>query len=140
MKMSIYFDLSKEEEMQKNIIEHVNISVGNTKETAKMLGFLFDWKIRWQGAAQLGGYTIHIGDEAQYIAIWSVNEEGEAPKKFQKGKPLNHIGIVTKDLDLIEKRVREYGLEPFSFQDYEPGRRFYFFDPDGIEYEIISYQ
>ena len=24
-------------------------------------------------------------------------------------------------------------------RDYEPGRRFYFFDPDGIEYEVVSY-
>ena len=32
------------------------------------------------------------------------------------------------------------GLTPFSHGDYEPGRRFYFFDPDGIEYEVISYR
>ena len=31
------------------------------------------------------------------------------------------------------------GLTPFSHADYEPGRRFYFLDPDGIEYEVVSY-
>ena len=35
--------------------------------------------------------------------------------------------------------MAEAGLEPFSHGDYEPGRRFYFLDPDGIEYEVISY-
>ena len=32
------------------------------------------------------------------------------------------------------------GLVPFNHGDYEPGRRFYFMDPDGIEYEIVSYR
>ena len=31
-------------------------------------------------------------------------------------------------------------LEPFNHDDYEPGRRFYFFDWDGIEFEVVSYQ
>jgi len=35
--------------------------------------------------------------------------------------------------------VRAYGLEPFSFGDYDPGRRFYFLDPDGVEFEIVTY-
>lgn len=120
-------------------IEHVNITVKNAFETSKMLEFLFDWKIRWQGSAQLGGHTIHIGDETQYLAIWQPSEENPIKAKFQKGMPLNHIGIETDNLDLIEKRVREFGLSPFNFADYDPGKRFYFFDNDGIEYEIISY-
>jgi glyoxylase I family protein len=35
--------------------------------------------------------------------------------------------------------VVEAGLTPFSHGDYDPGRRFYFLDPDGIEYEVVSY-
>ena len=31
------------------------------------------------------------------------------------------------------------GLRPFSNAGYEPGRRFYFLDLDGIEYEVVSY-
>jgi hypothetical protein len=31
------------------------------------------------------------------------------------------------------------GLTPFAHGDYEPGRRFYFFDPNGIEFEVVSY-
>jgi hypothetical protein len=43
------------------------------------------------------------------------------------------------DLDVAEAVVRAAGLEPFSHGDYEPGRRFYFFDWDGIEFELVSY-
>ena len=31
-------------------------------------------------------------------------------------------------------------LHSFNHSDYAPGRRFYFFDPDGIEFEVVSYQ
>ena len=34
----------------------------------------------------------------------------------------------------------EHGLETFNHGDYEPGRRFYFFDWDGIEFEVVSYE
>ena len=33
----------------------------------------------------------------------------------------------------------EAGLKPFNHADYEPGRRFYFFDWDHIEWEVVSY-
>ncbi len=44
------------------------------------------------------------------------------------------------DLDAIEALVIAAGLTPFSHDNYDPGRRFYFFDPDGIEYEVVSYK
>ncbi len=44
------------------------------------------------------------------------------------------------DLDAVEARVVESSLKSFSHDDYEPGRRFYLLDPDGIEYEIVSYR
>ena len=61
-------------------------------------------------------------------------------KHFSKGEPLNHVGLLVDDLDAAEAVVEEAGLEPFSHGDYEPGKRFYFFDWDGIEFEIISYE
>ena len=38
-----------------------------------------------------------------------------------------------------ERVVVEAGLVPFNHADYAPGRRFYFFDWDGIEFEVVSY-
>ena len=58
---------------------------------------------------------------------------------WPKGAPLNHVGIQVDDLDAVERRVIAAGLVPFSHGDYEPGRRFYFIDWDGIEFEIVSY-
>ena len=46
----------------------------------------------------------------------------------------------TASVDRLLKIVAEHGLEPFGHDDYEPGRRFYFFDWDGIEFEVVSYE
>ena len=55
------------------------------------------------------------------------------------GTAVPDLSIEVDDLDTIEMRVKAVGLTPFNHGDYEPGRRFYFFDPDGIEYEVVSY-
>ena len=124
--------------MAQNFIEHVNVTVSNPEASAAMLIDLFDWHIRWNGKAQLGGDTIHVGNDRFYLAVYAL-KLGGAKLQHKKGAPLNHIGIVVDDLDEVERRVIARGLTPFSHGDYDPGRRFYFFDPDGIEYEIVSY-
>jgi catechol 2,3-dioxygenase-like lactoylglutathione lyase family enzyme len=101
---------------------------------------LFDWHIRWRGPAQNGGHTIHIGTNEHYMALYTAGNPTQVAEVFPKGRPLNHIGIEVDDLDVTEARVVAAGLRPFSHADYEPGRRFYFLDPDGIEYEVVSYK
>lgn len=117
-------------------LEHVNITVSDIERSAALLGKLLGWHVRWRGPSMLGGETIHVGDDTDYIALYT---RGEPPARFAKGVPLNHVGIVVDDLDAAERVVREAGLEPFNHADYEPGRRFYFFDWDGIEFELVSY-
>ncbi len=120
-------------------IEHVNLSVSDPERMALLLEALFGWRERWRGPAQLGGWTIHVGNESNYVALYA---RGDGPGEFGgflKGQPLNHLGIEVDDLDATEARVVAAGLTPFSHGNYEPGRRFYFFDPDGIEYEVVSY-
>jgi catechol 2,3-dioxygenase-like lactoylglutathione lyase family enzyme len=122
-----------------NYIEHVNITVSDLDRTADVLIRLFDWHIRWRGESALGGHTIHVGNDRFYLAVYSPELAKTGPAGHRKGRPLNHIGIVVDDLDGVEQRVIAEGYETFSHGDYEPGRRFYFFDRDGIEYEIVSY-
>ena len=38
-----------------------------------------------------------------------------------------------------EARVTSAGYAPHSHADYEPGKRFYFDGPDGIEFELVQY-
>jgi catechol 2,3-dioxygenase-like lactoylglutathione lyase family enzyme len=117
-------------------LEHANITVSDPDRSAALFAQLCGWHERWRGPSQLGGWTIHVGTAQAYLAIYT-NEGRGGP--FAKGTPLNHIGIEVDDLAAAEAVVAGAGLEPFNHADYEPGRRFYFFDWDGIEFEVVSY-
>ena len=121
-------------------LEHINITVSDNRATAQMLEELFGWHIRWQGEAKAGGHSIHIGSDDQYLAIYTPPKTIEAHHAtyLQKGG-LNHVGVTVDDLDAVEKKVKAHGLSPNNHADYAPGRRFYFDDPDGIEWEVVSY-
>ena len=120
-------------------IEHVNLTVRDPERSAKLMHDLFGWHIRWQGPAISGGRSIHVGDDQFYLAFYTHDGANTPDDAFRKGRPLNHVGIVVDDLDDAERRVEAAGLEPFNHGDYEPGRRFYFFDFDGTEFELVSY-
>ena len=118
-------------------LEHVNLTVSDPDRSSKLLQDLCGWHERWRGASQLGGRTIHVGSERDYIALYTTDQP---VGPFAKGTPLNHVALVVDELAEAERTVVAAGLAPFGHGDYEPGRRFYFFDWDGIEFEIVSYR
>lgn len=121
-------------------IEHVNVTVGHPEVTAQRLRRMFGWKVRWQGASKMGGRSVHVGNDFDYLAVYAPGEvEQDEDAKASLPGPLNHIGIVVDDLEGTEARVRAEGFEPYGHADYEPGRRFYFLDDHGIEFEVVSY-
>jgi catechol 2,3-dioxygenase-like lactoylglutathione lyase family enzyme len=120
-------------------IEHVNVTVTDPERTARLMEDLFGWHVRWRGPARDGGRTVHVGADDHYVALYTGRDGRYTAEDFAKGRPLNHVGVAVDDLDAIERRVTAAGLRPFNHDDYEPGRRFYFLDPDGIEYEVVSY-
>ena len=122
-------------------LEHVNFTVSDPDASAALLVELFGWHVRWSGDAKDNGYTVHVGTDDDYLALYRPPTDPSAPTDAgYQVNGLNHVALVVDDLDEIERRVRAQGIEPFSFGDYEPGRRFYFLDADGVEFEIVSYQ
>ena len=122
--------------MAQGRIEHVNLTVTNIHRSAQLFKSLLGWEQRWRGLAQNGGETIHVGEAESYLALYTDGAEHSGQKK---GVPMNHVGLLVDDLDRAEAVVVEHGLLPFGHGDYEPGKRFYFFDWDGIEFEVVSY-
>ena len=122
--------------MSQGYLEHANLTVSDPERSARLLQDLCGWHERWRGPSQLGGWTIHVGGARDYLALYT--HDGPIGR-FTKGAPLNHVGLVVSDLDAAERTVIAAGLEPFGHGDYEPGRRFYFFDWDGIEFELVNY-
>lgn len=125
--------------MHAAFLEHVNVTVSDPDRTAKMLTQLFGWRERWRGEAKNGGQSIHVGANTYYLAIYGRDgvKAGDDPSDVVGG--LNHVGVVVDDLDEAERRVKQAGYKPHSHARYEPGRRFYFDDADGIEFEVVAY-
>ncbi len=117
-------------------IEHVNLTVSDIERSAALFEHLLGWHQRWRGAAQGGGETIHVGEQNTYLALYTDRQDHPGQVK---GVPLNHVGLVVDDLAAAEAVVIAHGLTPFGHGDYAPGPRFYFFDWDGIEFELVSY-
>ena len=122
------------------ILEHVNVTVSDPAATAALYGRLFGWAVRWKGASMNGGHTVHVGTAVQYVALYRgkgdqvLHDDGD-----RTCGALNHIALVVDDLEATESLVRAEGLTTLNHADYDPGRRFYFHDSDGIEYEVVSY-
>ena len=117
-------------------LEHVNVTTASAEETAQLMCEAFGWHIRWQGPAKLGGRTIHVGSDGSYVALYTPPEDlKQAPGARQP----NHVGVLVRDLDAIEIKIRAAGYQPYAHAEYEPGRRFYFRDKGGVEFEVVSY-
>lgn len=121
-------------------LEHANFTVSNPEATAAWMTKVFGWHVRWQGAAIAGGHTVHIGSDTQYVALYTPPKGATSgASSYDTIGGLNHIGVVVDDLDAAEVLVKAQGFTPKNHADYEPGRRFYFHDHDGIEYELVQY-
>ena len=122
-------------------LEHVNVTVSDPEATAGRLKDWFGWEVRWKGDSLGGGITYHIGNETSYIAAYNPPKETAAMPGETHGirGGLNHIAVVVDDLDATEALITAGGYETKNHADYEPGRRFYFDDDDGIEFEVVSY-
>ncbi len=128
--------------MSSAFLEHVNVTVSDPEATAKRLESWFGWKVRWKGASLGGGTTYHIGNETSYVAAYS--PPGATSKvagdSYTHHGGLNHIAVVVDDIDATEAVIKADGYHTHNHGDYEPGRRFYFDDDDGIEFEVVSYK
>ncbi len=119
-------------------IEHINLTVSNLSRSIEFYRRLFGWGVRWQGTTTGGTPAVHIGDERCYIALFEAPKTGRWAIDYE-AVGFNHFGVVVDDLEVMTQRLDELGAEHGLEQDYEPGRRVYFTDPDGIEVELVQY-
>ena len=139
IKLFFVDNLLKEKHMTTSYLEHTNITVQDPDKLANLLCTLFDWKIRWSGGAKNDGYTVHVGNDKDYLALYKPKTINEIESDYKTLANINHIGIVVQNLDETEQRVLSLNFKTYSHGDYEPGRRFYFMAQQNIEVEVVSY-
>lgn len=119
-------------------VEHVNLTVSDPERTSAMMQAVFGWHERWRGLEPDGRTGLHVGSAGCYVALYPPRPPARVGR-WARSRPFNHLGVEVRDLAAAEERVKAAGLKPYAHADYEPGRRFYFEDWDGIEYEVVSY-
>ena len=85
----------------------------------------FGWLIRWQGPALNTGYTVHVGTDAQYLALYCPADRQKTPfdlHGFLGG--LSHIGVCVRDLVACESCVKKQGSHHLTMQNMNQGRDF----------------
>lgn len=122
-------------------LEHTNLTVTDPDATAKWMCNLFDWHVRWTGGSRDVGYSVHVGTDTHYLALYTPKsgQLNAREDNYVTVGGLNHIAVVVDDIAAMRPRVEAMGLTPGEHFDYEPGQRFYFHDHDGIEFEVVQY-
>ena len=119
-------------------LEHINFTVSDLDRSLSFYGDLLDLKVRWQGTTNDGRPAAHLGDPRSYLALFQAASPGTTSVDYEQ-VGLNHFGFVVDDLEAVRRRLGALGIEAHLEADYEPGRRLYFYDPDGIEVELVEY-
>jgi catechol 2,3-dioxygenase-like lactoylglutathione lyase family enzyme len=122
-------------------LEHANITVVNIEKSLSFYHELFGFNTRWEGTAtgeQGPIRAVHIGDEHTYLSLFEAEKSGRSPADYSV-PGVNHIGFEVQELDNYRQRLEQLGVEIHLEQDYEPGKRIYFYDPDGVEIELVEY-
>ena len=126
--------------MTATLLEHINITVSDPKASAAKLCKLFDWHIRWEGPAMNDGYTVHVGSDTQYLALYAPPSPIKKINDDKAINMLNHIAINVEDLETVKTKAAALGYAPFNDRQYLDNQKsFYFLDDDGIEFEIVNY-
>ena len=101
-------------------LEHVNITVPDPQASAEILCDLFGWHVRWQGEAKDDGFTVHVGDDASYLALYAPSKPLKPMENtYEHVGGINHVGVVVEDLGAVEARVKSAGYVP-KMEDAQP--------------------
>jgi glyoxylase I family protein len=121
-------------------LEHVNLTVQDLDRSVAFYQSLLGLDVRWSGKA-LGSKgpvrAAHVGDDRCYLALFEAEEPSSATLDYGRAG-LNHFGFMVDDLKATRGRAIGLGVTPHFEPEYEPDRRFYIFDPDGIEIELVE--
>jgi catechol 2,3-dioxygenase-like lactoylglutathione lyase family enzyme len=123
-------------------LEHINMTVNNIEQSYAFYAQLFDFKQRWAGtgSGKKGPVrAIHIGDDTTYLSLFEAENPGQAPADYGS-TGINHLAFEVDNLQPLRGRLAAMGVLLHLDENYEPGQRIYFYDPNGVEVELVCYQ
>ena len=122
-------------------LEHVNITVNDIEQSKRFYAEVFDFDTRWEGIATGSEgpvKAVHMGTGDTYLSLFEAEKKGRAPANYGAAG-LNHFGLQVEELAPYRRRLAEMGVTLHLDEHYEPGERIYFYDPSGVEIELVTY-
>jgi catechol 2,3-dioxygenase-like lactoylglutathione lyase family enzyme len=124
--------------MQLEGIDHVAMSVRDVERSARwyieVLGFEHRYKSVWNGVPTF------IGKGTTAIALFPIRSDSKPASPSRAGTRMLHLAFRSdrENFLVAQRELKERGIE-FTFQDHEISHSIYFYDPDGHELEITTY-
>ncbi|PQJ89929.1 VOC family protein [Aliivibrio sifiae] len=123
--------------------EHANITVPNIDAAlAFLLNAAPDFRIKADQTPENSYRWVHVGNESCYFALQEPNDPLTAKdtRRPYQNISINHIGMIVDDLDNIQLKLLALGYEQNgNITQEKHGRRIYFYDKSGFEWELIEY-
>ena len=125
------------------LLEHINLTVADLERSIAFYCELLGLRVRWQREGSPGMCAAaHVGNDEQYIALFQAekvaDERGGVARDYDV-VGFNHFGFIVENLDERVAWLRTAGMTVRVPEEYDPGRRAYFDDPDGFEVELVEY-
>jgi catechol 2,3-dioxygenase-like lactoylglutathione lyase family enzyme len=125
--------------MQLQGIDHVALAVRDVEQSAS-------WYIEVLGFERLhegmwNGIPVFIGKGNTAIALFPSNSSPRPPSSTRRDIRMLHLAFRANHDGFLaaQEELRRRGIK-FEFQDHEISHSIYFYDPDGHELEVTTYE
>ncbi len=122
-------------------IEHINITVANIDKSCDYYYQLFGFEKSWEGTAfaEKGNVrACHVKKGDIYLSFFEAEEMGSYQSNYGING-INHFALEVESLLPYREKLKHLNIKIHIDENYEPGKRIYFFDLNGVEIELVEY-
>jgi catechol 2,3-dioxygenase len=125
--------------MQLEGIDHVALTVADVERSAKWYAEVLGFERLYQG--MWNGIPVFIGRGNTAIALFPVRGVHSGPAIRRGEIRMLHLAFRAARENFLsaQEELKRRGIK-FEFQDHEISHSIYFYDPDGHELEITTYE
>ena len=124
---------------QKTYLEHANITTSSIEKSLEFLEIIFpDFYVRHRENDEIKEW-LHFGNEYFYIALNERNDKNKIETDYDTNG-IKHLGFVVENLEEKGLQLEKLGYKrSYPIVEHKYRRREYFYNHDGIDFELIEY-